>query len=100
MRGRPSTDAADRLAMTLPPAEAARRTGRSAEAVYQRRHHLRRGPGKRPWTEAEDRLLMRLPFDVAVRYIKRSPWAIDQRRRKLGLTDDEPDLRWAEAPPA
>ena len=100
MRGRPWTDADDRLAMTLPPAEVAKRTGRSVQAVYIRRQKLRGGGVKRPWTEAEDRLLMRLPFDVAVRYIQRSTWAIDQRRQKLGLTDDEPDLRWAEAPPA
>jgi hypothetical protein len=93
MRGHPWTEADDRLAMTLPPPETAKRTGRTVRAVHLRRHRLLHGGGGPPWTEAEDRLLTRLPFDVAVRYIKRSPWAIDQRRRKLGLANDPPTLR-------
>jgi hypothetical protein len=34
------TPAEDELVRTLPPAEAAERTGRTLPAVYQRRHHL------------------------------------------------------------
>jgi hypothetical protein len=93
MHGRPWTQADDELVLSLPPAEAAKRIGRSVQSVYHRRHALRAGASKRPWTEAEDRLLMRLPFEVAIRYIKRSPWAIDQRRRKLGLENDRPTLQ-------
>jgi len=92
MPGRPWTDADDRLVMTLPAPEAARRTRRTVGAVYTRRSKLRGGGVRGPWAEAEDRLLMRLPFGVAVRYIQRSPWAIAQRRRKLGLATDEPGL--------
>ncbi len=38
--GRPWTPAEDRLVRTLPPAEAAARTGRTLRAVYQRRRTL------------------------------------------------------------
>jgi hypothetical protein len=88
VRARPWSPADDQLVLTLPPAEAARRLGRSLPAVYIRRAKLRPGNGRRPWTPAEDRLLMRLPADVAVRYLKRPRAAIDQRRRKLGLLKD------------
>ena len=36
----PWTAAEDRLVRTLPPAQAAARTGRTMDAVYRRRHHL------------------------------------------------------------
>jgi hypothetical protein len=39
-RSQPWTPEEDELVRTLPPAEAARRTGRSLAAVYQRRHVL------------------------------------------------------------
>ena len=43
----PWTPAEDELVRTLPPAEAAERTGRTLPAVYQRRHHL--GVGLPPY---------------------------------------------------
>jgi hypothetical protein len=43
--GRPWTPAEDALVRTLPPAEAARRTGRALEAVYSRRAVLRAAGG-------------------------------------------------------
>jgi hypothetical protein len=85
MRGRPWTNADDRLAMTLPPEEAARRTGWGVQAVYIRRHKLRGGGVKCPWTEAEDRLISRMPPAVAAKYLGRSEWAIEQRRKRLGF---------------
>jgi hypothetical protein len=88
MRGRPWTPADDRLVLTLPPADAARRLHRTLAAVYTRRATLRPGHVRRPWTPAEDRLVMRMPPPVASRYIGRSEWAIRQRRRKLGLPKD------------
>ena len=43
----PWAPAEDELVRTLPPAEAAARTGRTLPAVYQRRHHL--GVGLPPY---------------------------------------------------
>jgi hypothetical protein len=94
MRSQPWTKADDRLVLKLPPAEAARRVGRSLSSVYNRRSFLNARRLKRPWTPAEDRVLMRLPADVAVRYLKRPLAAIDQRRRKLGLLKDRVPTLW------
>ena len=87
MPGRPWTEADDQLARTLPPAEVARRTGRTLSAVYHRRRLLNPADLKRPWTPAEDRLLMRLPPAVAAKYLRRSAQAIDVRRWRLGLVE-------------
>jgi hypothetical protein len=44
--GRPWTSDEDELVRALPPAEAARRTGRTPAAVYQRRHTLGLRPAR------------------------------------------------------
>jgi hypothetical protein len=87
MPARPWTAAEDELVRTVPPPEAARRTGRTVSAIYHRRLKLGVAAPTPPWTPAEDRLVMRLPPHVAVQYLRRSLRSIHNRRRRLGLSE-------------
>jgi hypothetical protein len=82
------SDADDELVRTLPPTEAAHRTGWTLAAIHQRRYVLETDSLKRRWSEAEDRLLAKLPPDQAARYLKRSPDSIRSRRAFHGLAED------------
>jgi hypothetical protein len=93
MLSTPWTTADDHLVLTLPPSEAARQTGRTLSAVYNRRSKLEANGMNRPWSPAEDRLVRRLPPAMAELYIRRTPEAIYQRRRKLGLLKDRKPIR-------
>src|SRR5205823_1415613 len=77
----------DELVRTLSPREATRQTGRTAPAVYQRRHLLDVSRLGRRWTDAEDRLLARLPPALAVQYLRRTPASLKARCRTLGLAE-------------
>jgi hypothetical protein len=85
MAGRPWTPEEDELARTLPPAEAARRTGRRLPSVYGRRHVLRVGLPERLWTPEEDELARTLPPKGAAERTGRTLVAVYLRRQALGV---------------
>jgi hypothetical protein len=89
MGGRPWTPEEDGLVRALPPAEAARRTGRSLPSVYDRRHALGVPPAGR-WTPAEDDLVRTLPAAEAARRTGRTLVAVYERRRDLGVARRHP----------
>jgi hypothetical protein len=80
------TPADDEIVLSVSPAEATRRLGRTLHAVYGRRRKLGAAGRKRPWTAAEDRLVRRLPPDLAAAYLKRTLRSVEVRRSRLGLT--------------
>jgi hypothetical protein len=79
----------DELLRVLAPAEAARRTRRSLQAVYDRRHALGLPPARR-WTPAEDRLVRTLSAKEVARRTGRTPAAVYLRRRALGVARRRP----------
>jgi hypothetical protein len=84
MGGRLWTPEEDDLVRALPPREAARRTGRSLKAVYDRRHVFDLAPAGR-WTPAEDDLVRTLPAKEAARRTGRTLQAVYERRQALGI---------------
>lgn len=77
----------------LPDDEVARRTGRSWNAVRQKREALgiaNPAPLCRQWTAAEDALVRALTREEAARRTGRSLGAISQRRVALGLPPGRP----------
>ena len=74
----------DALVRALPPAEAARRTGRTIAAVYERWRGLGVAPARR-WTPAEDDLVRTLWAEEAAERTGRTLAAVYARRRALGV---------------
>ena len=89
MGGRPWTPEEDELARTLAPREAARQTGRSLRAVYDRRHALGL-TNAGGWTAAEDELVRTLPPKEAAERTGRTVVAVYERRRDLGVAQRYP----------
>ena len=85
--GGPWTTEEDELVRTLPSHEVAWRTGRTPEAVYQRRIELglarQRG---RPWSAEEDELVRALSPAEVVHRTGRTLVAVWLRRSKLGVS--------------
>ena len=79
----------DALVRALPPAEAARRTGRTVAAVYERRRGLGLAPARR-WTPAEDDLVRTLWAEEAAQRTGRTLAAVYQRRYVLGVARRHP----------
>jgi hypothetical protein len=84
------TPAEDKLVRTLPPQEVAQQTGRSLEAVYQRRCQLgvTAPTGHRifrRWTRQEDTWVRTLPAREVAQRTGRSLTSVYVRRRALGL---------------
>jgi hypothetical protein len=78
----------------LPDDEVARRTGRSWNAVRQKREALgvpNPAPACRRWTPADDALVRSLPREEAARRTGRSVGAISQRRIALGMAHGRPE---------
>jgi len=85
----------DAVVRNRPPAEAAKTTGRTVRAIYNRRHFLcltrkdRRKPAnarakvRRYWTAREDRIARTRPLAVAAKMTGRSVSAIIARRVRL-----------------
>ena len=82
MKGPGWTDGEDELVRALPPADAARRTGRTLAAVYARRFALGCA-GRHLWTPDEDQLARTLPAAEAARRTGRTIEAVNRRRRVL-----------------
>jgi hypothetical protein len=82
--------AAEQLALlgTLPDAEVARRTGRTANAVRQMRERLGiPNPAGNRWTTEAVALLGRLPDREVARRLGRSLASVTQKRCQLGIPD-------------
>ncbi len=80
----PAADVA--LLGMLPDSEAARRTGRTPDAVRQNREGLRiPNPTSRLWTAEQVALLGTLPDEEVARMLGRAPQAVMQKRCKLGI---------------
>jgi hypothetical protein len=79
----------DALVRALPPAEAARRAGRTLAAVYERRRDLGVAPAGR-WTPAEDDLVRTLWAAEAAERTGRTLAAVYARRRALGVARRHP----------
>ena len=89
MGGRPWTPEEDGLVWALPPGEAARRTGRSLRAVYDRRYALGLAYAG-GWTPEEDELVRTLPPKEAAQRTGRTVVAVYERRRTLGVARRPP----------
>jgi hypothetical protein len=95
----------DALLGRIPDEEIARRTRRTRQAIYMRRHklgipapHTERNWSpltKRNWSAAEDDLLQTVPVKEVARRTGRSQGAVYQRRYVLGLPQFGP-YRWTE----
>ena len=89
MNGRPWTPEEDELVRALPPGEAARRTGRSLRAVYDRRYALGLAYAG-GWTPEEDEQVRTLPAKGAAERTGRTLVAVYLRRQALGVARRHP----------
>jgi hypothetical protein len=83
-RAQPWTPPEEELVRTLPPVQAAQRTGRSLRAVYARRHVLGIGSA-RHWTLEKDQLVRALPPAEVARRTGHTLAAVYERRHLLGI---------------
>jgi hypothetical protein len=73
---------------TIPDADVARRTGRTAAAVRQKREELGiPNPGGNRWRAEEIALLGTLPDREVARRVGRSLYSVTQKRIKLGIAN-------------
>src|SRR5262249_49624982 len=86
----------DRAVQTQPPREAAAKTGRTLQAVYDRRHELklpdgraknRRAPRTDGWTGKADKVVRALSAKEAAARTGRSLQAVYSRRHDLKVPD-------------
>jgi hypothetical protein len=77
------TAAEDKLVRTLSKEEAVARTGRSPQAVRERRRHLGVGPRVRHFTVEEDMMILRQPTAEVAAKTGRSRQSINDRRYRL-----------------